>query len=387
MLFFGFTAAGGVHESVELINIYETTPEFLQTTSSGLPASVAVSVGVDKLNEISGSVLAAESWLRSHVLSDYPATKITTIVAGAGLNVPSCHGQNLALILSSLKNIYHSLTRWGLEREIKVSPAFTPLCTLFTQDNLNATFSNFLRSVNSTYSIILSSACSPSHLESIKKLGFEKVNVLINTPKFIGRKLSHITTTAESKVINPYPARPTPLPQISPLHSSLGFSVPANVAKGPQPPLSHSSSSASPVSFPSDSPPPASFSVPPATLPATPPFSGMPPCNPVDDTARAPAPGGIGVVQKLWCVAKPSVPGETLQEAVDYACGEGGAECEEISPSGNCYNPDNVVAHASYAFNSYWQKTKRNGGTCNFGGTAMLISSDPSKYSVFSSLI
>ena len=82
-------------------------------------------------------------------------------------------------------------------------------------------------------------------------------------------------------------------------------------------------------------------------------------------------------------MAKPSVPAETLQEALDYACSEGGADCEEIQPQGNCYHPDTVVAHASYAFNSYWQKNKRKGGTCGFGGTAMLINADPSKPIVF----
>jgi DNA-directed RNA polymerase II subunit RPB1 len=40
-----------------------------------------------------------------------------------------------------------------------------------------------------------------------------------------------------------------------------------------------------------------------------------------------------------------------------------------------------MLAHASYAFNSYWQRTKANGATCDFGGTAMLITKDPSKSS------
>lgn len=79
-------------------------------------------------------------------------------------------------------------------------------------------------------------------------------------------------------------------------------------------------------------------------------------------------------------MAKPSVPAETLQEALDYACGEGEADCEAIKEEGNCYYPDTLVAHASYAFNSYWQKTKANGGTCGFGGTAIIITSDPSKH-------
>lgn len=85
-------------------------------------------------------------------------------------------------------------------------------------------------------------------------------------------------------------------------------------------------------------------------------------------------------------MAKPSVPSDKLQVALDYACGAGGADCDPIKPNGSCYSPDSVIAHASYAFNSYWQKTKKNGGICGFEGTAMLISSDPSKNSYSFSL-
>ncbi|XVF15435.1 hypothetical protein REPUB_Repub09cG0153000 [Reevesia pubescens] len=191
----------------------------------------------------------------------------------------------------------------------------------------------------------------------------------------------------DSKLAKPYPARPTPLPEIAPFSilSSIGFSVPANVAKKPHPPQ-YPTTSPPPISVPVDSPPQFSF---PIALELSPPFvpasspNGFyfPPCNPADNTAPAPAPV-TGVVQKLWCVAKPSVPAETLREAMDYACGEGGADCEEIMPhrTGSCFYPDTVVAHASYAFNGYWQKTKRNGGTCNFGGTAMIINPDPSNW-------
>jgi hypothetical protein len=36
------------------------------------------------------------------------------------------------------------------------------------------------------------------------------------------------------------------------------------------------------------------------------------------------------------------------------------------------------VAHASFAFNSYWQQAKATGGTCDFGGTATIVTRDPS---------
>ncbi|PIA37658.1 hypothetical protein AQUCO_03000306v1 [Aquilegia coerulea] len=79
----------------------------------------------------------------------------------------------------------------------------------------------------------------------------------------------------------------------------------------------------------------------------------------------------------LWCVAKPSVPDPIIEEAMSYACGSG-ADCSSIQPDGTCYKPVTLFAHASYAFNSYWQRTKAAGGTCDFGGTGMLVTVDPS---------
>ncbi|KAL0353375.1 UNVERIFIED_CONTAM: Glucan endo-1,3-beta-glucosidase 4 [Sesamum angustifolium] len=79
----------------------------------------------------------------------------------------------------------------------------------------------------------------------------------------------------------------------------------------------------------------------------------------------------------MWCVAKPAVPDPIIQEAMNYACGSG-ADCGQIQPSGSCFEPNTLLAHASYAFNSYWQRTKVTGGTCDFGGTALLVTIDPS---------
>ena len=79
-----------------------------------------------------------------------------------------------------------------------------------------------------------------------------------------------------------------------------------------------------------------------------------------------------------WCVASQSASSIALQVALDYACGYGGAECSAIQPGGSCYNPNSVRDHASYAFNSYYQKNPIP-NSCNFGGTAMTTSTNPSK--------
>jgi hypothetical protein len=74
------------------------------------------------------------------------------------------------------------------------------------------------------------------------------------------------------------------------------------------------------------------------------------------------------------------VPDPIIQEAMNYACGSG-ADCDSIQPSGSCFEPNTLFAHASYAFNSYWQRTRVAGGSCSFGGTAILVTVDPSKIS------
>ncbi|XP_077240495.1 uncharacterized protein LOC143881358 isoform X2 [Tasmannia lanceolata] len=78
-----------------------------------------------------------------------------------------------------------------------------------------------------------------------------------------------------------------------------------------------------------------------------------------------------------WCVAKTGALDNALQIALDYACGTEGAECSAIQQTGPCYNPNTLRDHASYAFNSYYQK---NPGptSCNFGGTAMTVTTNPS---------
>lgn len=78
-----------------------------------------------------------------------------------------------------------------------------------------------------------------------------------------------------------------------------------------------------------------------------------------------------------YCVCKQGLSDAVLQSAIDYACGAG-ADCRPINPNGQCYNPNTVLSHCSYAVNNYYQKKAASGATCDFNGAATLSSSAPS---------
>ncbi|XP_022966757.1 PLASMODESMATA CALLOSE-BINDING PROTEIN 5-like isoform X2 [Cucurbita maxima] len=79
-----------------------------------------------------------------------------------------------------------------------------------------------------------------------------------------------------------------------------------------------------------------------------------------------------------WCIADEQVPDDELQRALDWACGKGGANCGDIQVKRPCFYPDTVRDHASYAFNSYYQKFKHKGASCFFNSAAMVTALDPS---------
>lgn len=101
------------------------------------------------------------------------------------------------------------------------------------------------------------------------------------------------------------------------------------------------------------------------------PVVGNPVIGPTTTTSPVSASGGS------WCVASQAASQMALQVALDYACGYGGADCSAIQAGGSCYNPNTLRDHASYAFNSYYQKNPVP-NSCNFGGAAVTTSTNPS---------
>lgn len=80
-----------------------------------------------------------------------------------------------------------------------------------------------------------------------------------------------------------------------------------------------------------------------------------------------------------WCIASANASETDLQNALNWACGPGNVDCSAIQPSQPCYQPDTLASHASYAFNSYYQQNGANVVACDFGGTGIRTTKDPSK--------
>ncbi|KAM3305907.1 glucan endo-1,3-beta-glucosidase 13 [Capsicum chacoense] len=96
-------------------------------------------------------------------------------------------------------------------------------------------------------------------------------------------------------------------------------------------------------------------------------------------TSLSPPEGNITFLGgTTWCVARAGAPQLDLQNALDWACGLGMADCRPIQVGGPCFEPNTLLSHASFAFNNYYQQNGNSDIACNFGGTAMLTKINPS---------
>lgn len=82
---------------------------------------------------------------------------------------------------------------------------------------------------------------------------------------------------------------------------------------------------------------------------------------------------------KIWCVVAERANRTAVGDAMTYACSQGNKTCELIQWGKECYRPNSLVRHASYAFSSYWSQFKKLGGSCYFNGLATQTIEDPSK--------
>ncbi|KFK35036.1 hypothetical protein AALP_AA5G225700 [Arabis alpina] len=89
--------------------------------------------------------------------------------------------------------------------------------------------------------------------------------------------------------------------------------------------------------------------------------------------------GGQVLQVELWCVAKNNADDSSLRTAIDWACGQGGADCGPIQQGGPCNDPADIQKMASVVFNNYYLKNGLADEACNFDNNAALTSINPSQ--------
>ncbi|KAF6154949.1 hypothetical protein GIB67_018386 [Kingdonia uniflora] len=371
------------------------------------------------------SKTSAVSWIKTHLVAYLPHMNVKSVVVGK-----SVEETQLPLLLSTLKLIHSALKSLDLEHQVKVSIEISLLVVekLPARDLLQIT--NYINKCRSF--IILESEISgelsmgdqfiESMIKSAKSaavaLSYSDVPIILNVKssvapsvievseyewkmmkslqeqaqktdrifeilaeispmkesekKELNREEEQIFQSSRRELLNNFKKIAThdtvPTPTIVTVPSTNPVTtLPTNPAT-------------SPVTIPAATPivttpviaPPTSITNP-VTTPVTPPVT-TPAAKPVTPPATTTTPTSTG---QTWCVAKKEATESALQVALDYACGQGGADCSVLQPTGNCYNPNTQLNHASYAFNSYYQKNPVP-TSCDFKGTAVIVDSNPS---------
>ncbi|ESR62889.1 hypothetical protein CICLE_v10017969mg, partial [Citrus x clementina] len=80
---------------------------------------------------------------------------------------------------------------------------------------------------------------------------------------------------------------------------------------------------------------------------------------------------------RTWCIANPLTNISALLGNLDFACSH--VDCQLIQQGCSCFYPNTPIHHASFAMNLYFQVMGRHSSHCDFRGSGLISSTDPSK--------
>ncbi|KAF3959626.1 hypothetical protein CMV_015576 [Castanea mollissima] len=295
---------------------------------------VMISVPNEQLLGIGQSNSTAANWVSHNVVAHYPVTNITAISVGSEVltTIPNA----ATVLVNALKFIHSALVASNLDRQIKVS---TPLSSSIILDSFPPSQAFFNRSWNPVLVPMLNflqSTVTESGWPS-KGDANEPDATLENANTYNSNLIRHVLNKTGT------PKHP-------------GIAVSTYIYE-----LYNEDTKAGPVSEKNWGLFDANGS-PIYILHLT--GSGLVLAN---DTTN-----------QTYCAVKNGADPKMVQAALDWACGAGKVDCTPLSQGQSCYEPDNVLAHATYAFDSYYHQMGKAPGTCDFKGVAAITTTDPS---------
>ncbi|XP_059638266.1 glucan endo-1,3-beta-glucosidase 13 [Cornus florida] len=393
---------------IKYVRIYDSNIQVLKAFAN---TGVEVMIGISNLDLLPFSQFQsnADTWLKNNILPYYPATKITYITVGA--EVTEAPTNISAQVVPAMQNVFTALRKAGLQRKIKVSSthslgvlsrSFPPSAGAF-----NSSHAFFLKPMLE----FLAENQSPFMIDIYPYYAYRE------NPKNVS--LDYALFESSNEVIDPN----TGLlytnmfdAQIDALYFALmalnfrtikimvtetGWpskgsaketaATPDNAQKYNTNLIRHVINDTGTPAKPGEELDVYIFSLfnenrkpglesernwglfyPDQTSVYNLDFTGR---GAVDMTTEANVTSSNGTA---WCIASATVSEADLQNALDWACGPGNVDCSAIQPSQPCFEPDNLVNHASFAFNSYYQQNGATDVACSFGGTGVKTNKNPS---------
>ncbi|KAJ7561228.1 hypothetical protein O6H91_03G019800 [Diphasiastrum complanatum] len=412
------------------VKIYDADPQVL-TAMANTGLQVVVMVTNQELEGVGSSQATANEWVQKNVVAWHPAVNIITVVVGNEVLSDLTIQQTWPRLVPAMKNIHHALKRYKL-RHVKVTTSvaidcletsYPPSNGTFRQDIAAPVIAPLLQFLSKTkfpffinvypyfawasnpqqisldytlfgsrtvmvedgsrhYSSLLDAQLD-ALFSAMEKLGFDKVKLGISETGWptkgdtdeIGATIANAALYNSGLIKWGLGAKKgTPLRPGRDIPTFVFSLFNENLKPGPSTErnwglLYPNGTSVYAIDLTGDL---KDFEYAPLAQPL--PFEpGLPGSSGNEDQTPLASPSSH---KTQWCVAKPAVETEAMKSALEYACSQ--SDCEAIQKEQACYYPVSLRSHASYAFNSYYQRYKHDGGTCDFAGTAVLVSTNPS---------
>ncbi|KAI4368582.1 hypothetical protein MLD38_017126 [Melastoma candidum] len=391
------------NNQISHVRLYDADAHILKALSnSGI--DVVVGVTNEEVLGIGQSPSTAASWVNKNVVPYLPSTNITAIAVGsevlttipnaAPILVPAMNNLNKALVASNL----NFLVKISSPQSMDIIPRPFPPSTATFNSSLNSTIYQMLQFLKNTNSSFM--------LNAYPYYGYTQGNGIFPIDYALFRPLTPVKQIVDPNTLSHYKSMFEAMVDAAYYSiDSMNFSgIPITVTETGWPWLGGTTEPDATVenaeTFNNNlisrvlngSGPPSQVNVPMNTYiyelfnederpgPVSEKNWGVIFTNGTAVYPLSSTGASLGATNSSgqFCIAKPGSDQDKLQAGLNWACGQGQVNCAAIQSGQPCYTPNTLENHASYAYNDYYQRMHSAGGTCDFQGTAIITTSDPS---------